>query len=705
MDAESTPTNVVQAADNLPDPFHVGKVLDGKYEVIALLGKGGMGAVYQVRHILLNVDMALKTLDSQRLGDANSARRFQTEAQAAFSLKHPNLVKVHDFGVLDDGHPFLVMDLVKGKTLQTLIKERGQLSFSEIEPIFVQLCFGLAHAHQQQVVHRDIKPANIMIVDGVPLKDEGSIKILDFGIAKIVNSDRGEMDALTQTGEIFGSPYYMSPEQCSGVSIDQRSDIYSLGCVLFEAITGTPPLVGSNALRTMMLHVNDAAPSLKEATLGSQFSPEIEHIVAKMLAKSPADRYADLGAVAHEIHRVCTSIGGGARVSNDGTQQHASLEPIQKNTLTFTPLSLAGLISGVCIVSSVVTIFVSHYQRNYANTQSEPAIDKVEPSVLSLAPVPDGVESAPVLNTFVDVDGIKQSFKDCPKISATDISVQGMKKRKLTFPGHTIGVVKYYGIGEGTQKMIKKLAVREIIVPADTALNFWVQEISNREAFAFPFIFDKIEPDIFNGLYFEGELGDLRTSPEADLQKKEQSAGVIQLFKAASKWKKLTCLNLRKVAVTKDLWNAVNDLPHIEYLALQEDKYHPLELAQQPFLRRLKRIDLLSGDIAEPLKSLSKSRNLELISIGPEAILTSETPQALKSLKGAPRLRTLMITRKEIDDGIVTAISQLPQVVRLDIKRGILSESQKKLLNRNWKLSAASEHEFSSVVDFYKRRN
>ncbi len=169
----------------------------------SLLGRGGMGAVYRVRHILLNVELALKPSIRNELATPPRRAASKLKRKLPFSLKHPNLVKVHDFGVFEDGHPFLVMDLVQGKTLQSLIKERGQLGLDEVESILRNCVFGLASAHEQQVVHRDIKPANIMVVDGLPLNTEGSVKLLDFGIAKIANEDRGEMQTLTQTGEIF----------------------------------------------------------------------------------------------------------------------------------------------------------------------------------------------------------------------------------------------------------------------------------------------------------------------------------------------------------------------------------------------------------------------------------------------------------------------------------------------------------------------
>jgi serine/threonine protein kinase len=388
MDAESTLRNVEQLASPATNRFEVGQILDGKFEILSLLGRGGMGSVYRAKHLLLNMEVALKTLDTERLNDATSSRRFQTEAKAAFSLKHPNLVKVHDYGVLEDGHPFFVMELVKGKTLQALIKERGPLSLQEIAAIFPQICFGLAHAHEQQVVHRDMKPANIMIVDGIELSKEGSVKILDFGIAKIVGVDRGEMQTLTQTGEIFGSPSYMSPEQCSGGAIDQRSDVYSVGCVLFEALTGTPPFSGTNALRTMMQHVSDPAPSLKEAALGAEFPEAIEQIVKRMLAKSPADRYSEMGVVAHDLYVVC----GRPESSNADTVQTTkrlkeSVSAPKSTNISLTYLQLGAAIFATILVSVLGTLLYEQFNVREVTPSSE-EIDSMKKLESSLKGAP-----------------------------------------------------------------------------------------------------------------------------------------------------------------------------------------------------------------------------------------------------------------------------------------------------------------------------
>lgn len=277
------------------------EILGGRYRVLSLLGRGGMGVVYRVEQIFLGKELALKTIDQTAQSDI-AIRRFQAEARAVFAVNHPNIVAVHDFGLLDDQTPFLAMELVKGRTIGEIIQTRN-LSVDQILKVFIQVCHGLAHAHKCGVVHRDIKPNNIMVLDGMPLGTEGSIKILDFGIAKLTQHEGGELQALTRTGEIFGSPIYMSPEQCTGGTVDYRSDIYSLGCVLFEALTGTPPFVGESALSTMMMH-QGAIPTLKEASLGNSFAPELEQIVGAMLSKVPNERYQDLSVAAGDLASV-----------------------------------------------------------------------------------------------------------------------------------------------------------------------------------------------------------------------------------------------------------------------------------------------------------------------------------------------------------------------------------------------------------------
>ncbi len=277
-----------------------GDIASQRYRIQSLIGQGGMGVVYKVEQIFLGKELALKVLSTRSVSPV-TIRRFQHEARAAFGIDHPGLIAVHDFGLLDDKVPFLVMDYINGQSLADRIRQKGTLLLEEAVPIFLRTCFALGYAHQQGVVHRDIKPSNIMLVDGMPATADGSVKIVDFGIAKFTQLEKSDIQALTRTGEVFGSPLYMSPEQCSGSPVDERSDIYSLGCVFFEALTGTTPFVGANALSTMMLHMGERPPSLKEASMGKVFPPLLEQIIAKMLAKNVADRYQSLTQVAGDL--------------------------------------------------------------------------------------------------------------------------------------------------------------------------------------------------------------------------------------------------------------------------------------------------------------------------------------------------------------------------------------------------------------------
>lgn len=231
-----------------------GGIFADRYEIVARLGGGGMSTVYKARHTHMDKIVAIKVLQTNVGNTAESIKRFQLEAKATSKLEHPNVISIFDFGVSEDGRPYMVMEYLEGISLSDLLDKKGRLPVNGLKEIFVPVCLGLVHAHQNGIVHRDLKPGNIMLArtagGGV------NVKIVDFGLAKLVNSEQ----KLTQTGETFGSPLYMSPEQCLGKQLDQRADIYSLGCVLFECLTGQPPFIGASVIDTFNKHLRDAPP-------------------------------------------------------------------------------------------------------------------------------------------------------------------------------------------------------------------------------------------------------------------------------------------------------------------------------------------------------------------------------------------------------------------------------------------------------------
>ncbi len=280
---------ILVAAKNEP---LVGQVIEGKYEILEVLGGGGMGLVYKAKHLLMNRTVAIKMLLPEVIGSETALARFQQEAQAASSLNHPNILTVFDFGQTADGKPYLVMDYLEGKALSEVLDKEGHLPLARAVPIFIQICSGLAHAHQKGVIHRDLKPANIMLVDFEGQAD--FVKIVDFGIAKLLSKEDGHSVNLTQTGQIFGSPLYMSPEQCRGTGLDARSDIYSLGCVMYRTVSGESPFLGQDALEAMFKQVNDVPRPFSDCCPDFKIPPNFEAIVTKALEKEPQNRYQSM---------------------------------------------------------------------------------------------------------------------------------------------------------------------------------------------------------------------------------------------------------------------------------------------------------------------------------------------------------------------------------------------------------------------------
>lgn len=284
---------VASIADPDRDPL-IGKIIGGHYVILELIGEGGMSRVYKATHMLLNRTVALKYILPRFVYDLPSVKRFQQEAQAATALKHPNICAVNEFGIDSEGRSYLVMDYIDGISLAQVLDREKCLPVERALEIFAQVSQGLEHAHSKGVVHRDITPGNIVIVD-----ENGSecVKLVDFGIAKLVKAEGDDKPNLTKTGEIFGTPSYMSPEQCLGKNVDTRSDIYSLGCVLYETITGTPPFTGESSMEVMMAHINGNPPAIP-VTMAQQ---RVRNVVEQCMKKDAAQRYQSVSELREDL--------------------------------------------------------------------------------------------------------------------------------------------------------------------------------------------------------------------------------------------------------------------------------------------------------------------------------------------------------------------------------------------------------------------
>lgn len=280
--------------------------IDGKYKLLSLLGEGGMGAVYKAHHILLDKYVALKMIRTATLSE-EAWERFVREAKAVVQLDNAHVVRVFDFGTSEGNQPYYTMEMLSGESLAERLQKRGALTVDETLAIVDQIAQGLVSAHKRGIVHRDLKPANIFIETSG--RNE-LIKIVDFGLAKLLGQRGFDDQRLTATGTVFGSPLYMSPEQSVGDAVDERSDIYSLGCTVFEMLTGKPPFIGPNAFATIYMHQSQEAPSLNENSGGLEFPQWLDDMVAAMLIKDTAERTHSAREIIDTIARGKTKPAG-----------------------------------------------------------------------------------------------------------------------------------------------------------------------------------------------------------------------------------------------------------------------------------------------------------------------------------------------------------------------------------------------------------
>jgi serine/threonine-protein kinase len=309
-------------------------ILDGRYQLEKRLGQGGMGVVYKARHIFLKTQHAIKIILPDLVGnDPNLVTRFRQEALAAAAIRHQNIIAVTDFGVVRGTMPFLVMEFVQGRSLQDIMADEGAMppmrAFELIQPI----CAGIAAAHRQKIVHRDLKPLNVMIQEGVPVS-EGA-KILDFGLAKIKSGELLGSFIAAQTTGLMGSPFYMAPEQWSDDPPDARADIYSLGVMLFQMLSGEVPFKGSSIPAIMKKHLTNEVPSLESK--GIQAPPQVEAVIRHALEKEPKYRTESADEFIAELRTAMETASANLKRTGDSAVSEAEIDPSKTIVTPATP--------------------------------------------------------------------------------------------------------------------------------------------------------------------------------------------------------------------------------------------------------------------------------------------------------------------------------------------------------------------------------
>jgi serine/threonine protein kinase len=578
-----------------------GYVIDRRFKVEYLIASGGFGSVYMVRHILMNKIMALKTLDPI-VATETTKLRLQRESQAIGKLDHPNIVHASDFGLIDGLIPYMVMEFVEGPTLAEHLKRCTTLSVDAALRIFIPVCKALAYAHEQGIVHRDIKPSNIILTRDERDPSRFVPKLVDFGIAKLTCDEQSNILTLTQTGELFGTPLYMSPEQCAGTTVDNRSDIYALGCVMFESLTGAPPFRGSSALETMMQHANSQAPPLKQASLGIEFPEAMEKLVAKMLAKDTHRRYQNCNDVANDMYLLMKGDVNKMQVATAAPFSNKTIRSIQRADIGLIAL---GSIFGIIFGAFLMFLICNNYW------------------------IPNAVDSSKR-----DVVKLQIEDRGIPVQIALDTGYfrSGADGSAFTFPRKTyLGDLQWWtktahGEARAEGDVTSVPAGASIILTAAYTL------------LSTPYYWGHFKPTDLTGVFLMVKP-DKELRPEAD-DLDTSTADALQQ-------QKLHYLRLDFMQMRRRTFNMIGDIPDLKWMWIKRDeilddkKEHsvPIDGADLGSLKNMRNLDTLVikdfQDVLPVLKSLKDSK-IRRLKISSHAL----TPTDLAALK---QLRSLEV--------------------------------------------------------------
>lgn len=431
QDIAACPNDGSALVRQMPDPM-IGAMLPRNYRITGRLGRGAMSVVYSGVHEQLNQPVAVKLLKSHLVSDLSTFKRFQQEAKTAGALDHPNIVGILDFGVTDQGVPYLIMELLQGESLSDRLKRVKPVPIQDVISLFSQAADALQYTHERGIIHRDVKPSNILIVEenGMDV-----VKIVDFGIAKLQTMEGGSHAAaeLTATGEVFGTPLYVSPEQAMGRTLDARADIYSLGCVLYEAIAGKPAFSGGTAFDVIRMQISHDPVPIE--SLRPEIPPSLAMAVAKAMAKDPNERYQSMLGLLHDLNQAKVELTsptlyqrtptfGLKTVSVPSSGEIPVISPHRRAALPVIPFLLA-LISGCltgCVILFVLDVIdkleMSNVQQEQGRQMVIAAYDigkkKHAPEVMSA----DAAELSRTARTKSQSNDLSGAEADCKKAIA-----------------------------------------------------------------------------------------------------------------------------------------------------------------------------------------------------------------------------------------------------------------------------------------------
>jgi serine/threonine protein kinase len=662
FDAQNT-TRLMAGGMPAAAEFASGDIVGGTYQVISFIGAGGMGNVYRVRHTIMDAEYALKTLSAEKVTE-RAWRRFQNEAQAIARINHPNIVAIYNLGLHEDRLPYYVMDLLQGTPLSDILKQKGRLETDETLLMFIEVCAGLGYAHKKGIVHRDIKPANIVVTDK-PDPTGARIKIVDFGIAKLTHTKDLANQQLTNAGEICGSPYYMSPEQCDAGTIDARSDIYSLGCTLFEALTGRPPFKGRNAVETMLLHHSGTPPNLKDSSGGIEFPQMLEMAVETMLAKAPMDRYQNMERVARDLTAVLQGAETPAnpyqgqqkkQAQRENTDSAANDEndPAKEQTPHFNILALGtALVAAVLLVAAGSWWLSIQTKSASTNDSNAPSISTARGASSAALKVTSPANLAPFSSVITREDGQKCILFKFP-------------------PEELLGAIQI----DNDKDQIKCRG--DVTIPYGHKLTF----IASTICLVHPEYLHRLRPDDFESLAIQPVM-ESGVLTDTSLEHITHLTG-------------LTTLTIDFCGQLDDgALPYIEKLPKLQTLNIDGTNITPARLATSPLLRRLNGLTIQTEKNITPLlKSLKGSTTLEHLCIK-ETQLQHSDYQLIAAIKN---LKTLETPKCETTNQDLATISTLDKLTHINIQDSHINLDAVPILKRMHAQGLKSIHLMSKYI-------
>lgn len=320
-----------------------GEIIDDCYQLLEPLGRGGMGVVYRARDVRLGRKVAIKMILPEMVGDAEARMRFKQEGKILSHLHHECLPAIYRFGIWGN-QPYIAMEFITGHSLRDEL-DKQRLSVARALSIGLHICEAMQEAHTSNILHRDLKPSNIMLTESADSETSDKLKILDFGLARILNAEKCTAD-LTKSGMLIGTTFYMSPEQCMGQAVDQRSDIYAVGCILYEMLSGEPPFCSDSPIAVLQKHMSEPVPAL-QSKMAERLPPGLENVIIKALAKDTSLRYQTMGELAQDLSLI--SMARGEEIT-PLIEQSTKRGMLRNRALLITVASLAGVTLISCIL-------------------------------------------------------------------------------------------------------------------------------------------------------------------------------------------------------------------------------------------------------------------------------------------------------------------------------------------------------------------